>query len=237
MPAVLVHGVPDTPAMWAPLVDRLHRADVVCPRLPGFGAPLPAGFGATKDEYAAWLAAELAALGEPVDLVGHDWGSLLAQRVATTHPELVRTWVLADGAVSETFGWHELARQWQTPGVGEQVAAAMTSDAMADGLRGAGHPDPEGAASHIDPTMVTAILALYRSAVDIASEWTPPAGAAAKPALVVWGRDDPFGPPSYGRAAAARVGGRFVELDAGHWSLTERPDDAAPLLEAFWAQP
>ncbi len=54
------------------------------------------------------------------------------------------------------------------------------------------------------------------------------------PALVLWGAHDTYGPPEFGRAAAARAGARFVELDAGHWSVAERPDQSAAVLEEFW---
>ena len=235
MPAVLVHGVPDTAELWAPLVERLHRDDIVCPSLPGFGTAVPSGFGCTKDEYAAWLAEQLRDFDEPVDLVGHDWGSILVQRVATTHPERLRSWVLADGAVSDAFRWHDLAKQWQTPEVGEQIMELMTGDPVVDALRDAGHPDPVGAVTRIDDTMKSAVLALYRSAVHIAEEWTPGPVAGERPALVFWGERDPYGPPEYGRAAATRAGAEFVLLDAGHWSLVERPDEAAATLERFWA--
>lgn len=235
MPAVLVHGVPDTAETWDPLRAQLARDDVVCPRLPGFASPVPDGFGCTKDEYVDWLAGELAALGEPVDLVGHDWGSLITQRLATTRPELVRTWVLADGAVSDQFAWHDLAKQWQTPGVGEQIMELMSGDAITAGLAVAGHPDPAGATARIDDTMKAAILALYRSAVDIAAEWTPRRGPAGPPALVLWGAHDQYGPAEYGRAAAALAEAPFVELDAGHWSVMERPEQSAMDLERFWA--
>ncbi len=235
MPAVLVHGVPDTPALWAPLLEQLERSDVVRPRLPGFGAPPPEGFGCTKDEYADWLAGELAAIDEPVDLVGHDWGSLIAQRVATTRPELVRTYVLSDGAVSSAFRWHELAQQWQTPELGEQIMDLMVPDAVAAALRDAGHPDPEGAAAAVDDHMKAAVLALYRSAVDVAEEWTPKPASGGPPALVVWGSGDPYGPPAYGRAAAELAGATYVELDGGHWAIVERPEEAAAALESFWA--
>jgi pimeloyl-ACP methyl ester carboxylesterase len=235
VPAVLVHGNPDTAALWAPLVDRLDRDDVVCPSLPGFGAPVPAGFGCTKDEYAAWLVDQLRGFDEPVDVVGHDWGSILVQRVATTNPELLRSWVLANGAVSEVFRWHELAEQWQTPEVGEQIMELMSGDALVDALREARHPDPVGAVARIDDTMKSAVLALYRSAVHIATEWTPGPVPGERPALVFWGDHDPYGPPEYGRAAATRSGAEFVALDAGHWSVLERPDEAAAALERFWA--
>jgi pimeloyl-ACP methyl ester carboxylesterase len=234
MPAVFVHGVPDTAAMWAPLLDRLDRDDVVCPSLPGFGTTVPAGFGSTKEEYAAWLVDQLRKLDGPIDLVGHDWGALLTQRVATTNPELLRSWVLADAAISDVFRWHDLAQQWQTPDVGEQLMELMSGDAVADALRAGGHPDPVGAAARIDDTMRAAVLALYRSAVHIADEWTAGPEPHGRPALVVWGTHDPYGPPEYGRAAATRAGADFVAWDAGHWSVVERPDDAAAALQRFW---
>ena len=86
MPAVLVHGNPETPAVWDPLRRHLTRPDLVALQLPGFGVPAPAGFGATKEEYVAWLVGELEAIGEPVDLVGHDWGGGFVLRVATPGP-------------------------------------------------------------------------------------------------------------------------------------------------------
>ncbi|HSO95564.1 MAG TPA: alpha/beta fold hydrolase [Acidimicrobiia bacterium] len=235
MAVVLVHGVPDTADLWAPLVERLERDDVVCPSLPGFGTPVPAGFGCTKDEYATWLVQELRGFDEPVDVVGHDWGSLLVQRVATTNPELLRSWVLADGAVSEVFRWHDLAEQWQTAGVGEQIMELMVGDVVVDALREGGHPNAAAAVTHIDDRMKAAVLALYRSAVHVAGEWTPGPVAGQRPALVLWGERDPYGPPEYGRAAAAQAGAEFITLDAGHWSLVERPDDAAAALARFWA--
>jgi pimeloyl-ACP methyl ester carboxylesterase len=234
MPAVLVHGVPDTAELWDPFRSHLERHDVVCPNLPGFASPPPDGFACTKEAYVDWLVGELETIGEPVDIVGHDWGALLTQRIATTRPELVHTWAIADGAVSPRFRWHELATQWQTPGVGEQIVELMTPDATAAALRDAGHPDPDGAASRVDDRMKRAVLALYRSAVDVGSEWSPAAGQPAPPARVFWGAHDPYAPPDFGQAAADLAGAPCLVLEAGHWSIFERPDEVVPVLEGLW---
>jgi pimeloyl-ACP methyl ester carboxylesterase len=77
MPAVLVHGVPDTERAWRGVVSRLERTDVVTVSLPGFGCPEPAGFAATKDAYAAWLVEQLAAYGPYAPTT---WGERLARR-------------------------------------------------------------------------------------------------------------------------------------------------------------
>lgn len=45
MPAVLVHGVPDTHRVWRALVGRLRRHDVFTLSLLGFGREIPSGFG------------------------------------------------------------------------------------------------------------------------------------------------------------------------------------------------
>src|SRR4051812_918382 len=42
---ILVHGVPETDAVWRPLRDALGRDDVMSLSPPGFGAPVPGGFG------------------------------------------------------------------------------------------------------------------------------------------------------------------------------------------------
>src|SRR5580704_15895129 len=74
---VLVHGNPETDAIWEPLTEALAALeirDIGCLSPPGFGAPVPDGFGATTDDYSAWLVAELEKAEHPVHLVGHDWG-------------------------------------------------------------------------------------------------------------------------------------------------------------------
>jgi pimeloyl-ACP methyl ester carboxylesterase len=235
-PAVLVHGVPDTAEMWDPLLAELSRDDVVTLRLPGFGAPLPDGFTSTKEEYVDWIVEQLGdvASGAPIDLVGHDWGSLLSQRVALTRPDLLRSYTLSNAAVTDKFKWHELAVQWQTPEVGEQIMAAFTPETMGPGLADAGHPGAQSAAAAIDETMKACILSLYRSATDFPGDWAP-TGRVELPGLVVWGKDDPVGPPASGQRYAELSGARIVLLDGGHWAIVERPEQSAAALEDFWS--
>jgi len=116
MPAVLVHGVPETERLWSSLRSRLDRSDVLTLALPGFGNPRPAGFGATMDDYAAWLMDAVGEVEGPVDLVGHDWGAGFTLRLVSLRPDLVRSWVMdAAGLADVEFEWHEFAKVWQTP--------------------------------------------------------------------------------------------------------------------------
>lgn len=238
MPAVLVHGVPDTYRLWDKMRRHLSRSDVVTPNLPGFGAPLPPGFDPTKEAYVDWLITELERVGEPVDLVGHDWGSLLVQRAVSLRPDLIRTWACGDGPVDREYVWHDMAQQWQTPEVGEAVMAAMSdAAALADGLTAGGVPaeDAAAVAAHVDATMQACILRLYRSAIRVGEEWEDGVARITRPALILWSRDDPYVPPLFGERLAARVHGRLHFFEGcGHWWPLERPAEAARLLEEFW---
>ena len=234
MPAVFLHGVPDTAELWDPIIGALARDDTIALRLPGFGTDIPAGFGCTKEEYAEWVADRVRELGEPVDLVGHDWGAMLVQRLATTRPELVRTYTLADGGVSGPLNWHDLAKQWQTPEVGEQVMALLVPETIEPVMRDYGHPDPAGCAASVDDRMKDAILRLYRSAVDVGDEWDPGTRGRERPALIIWGRDDPFGKPKRGEEAASAANARIEVIDGGHWAAFAHPDETARLLDEHW---
>jgi len=55
MTLVLVHGNPETAALWGPLVDALGRDDVVRLSPPGFCSTLPDDFAATYLAYRDWL--------------------------------------------------------------------------------------------------------------------------------------------------------------------------------------
>lgn len=238
MPAVFVHGVPDTHRLWDPLRSHLKRSDVVAVSLPGFDAPLPPGFDPTKEAYADWLIAEIERLGTAVDLVGHDWGSLLVQRAVSLRPDLIRTWACGDGPIDVDYVWHDTAQQWQTPEVGEQLMAMVTPDLLEEGIVAAGVPRDYAKESvrYVDDTMKRCILRLYRSAVNVGREWQPSVEKVTRPALVLWSREDPYVAPVFAERLAARVRGELVFFEGcGHWWPLERPAEAVAALERFWA--
>ena len=239
MTAVFVHGVPETPSVWAPLVDELELSDVALLQLPGFGCPLPDGFEPTMQRYAGWLAEALTAFDD-VDLVTHDWGALLALRILPDRPSNVRSWATDMGDLDDEFRWHDTARTWQTPGEGEALIDGMVGASPADRalmLMAAGVPEADAPemARHLDRTMGEAILTLYRSAIDVGREWGPGIDAIEGPGLVIESGKDPFRSPARARRLAERTGAELVELpDAGHWWMLEDPTAAAEVLTPFW---
>ena len=98
MPAFLVHGNPDSARLWSRTIANLgdYEGEIVAADLPGFAKAAPAGFPRTKEAYVDWISERLEALGGGVDLVGHDWGSLLVQRITSTRP----TWSARSPAVA-----------------------------------------------------------------------------------------------------------------------------------------
>jgi pimeloyl-ACP methyl ester carboxylesterase len=243
---VFVNGNPETSAIWDPLVAELGRSDVLRLSPPGFGAPIPDGFDCTVSGYRDWLAAELAALGEPVDLVGHDVGGGTVLSVAMHRPDLLRSWVSDSlGVYDPDYTWHDLAQQWQTPEVGERSVAELlggTVEERAERLIGLGLPRPVAAqiAAGQGPEMGRAILSYYRSTRQpvMAELGRNLPAAAARPGLAMVGTEDHFvGSLDMRRRSAARAGARVEVLDGlGHWWMAQDPVRSAKVLTAFWAE-
>ncbi|MCA6104039.1 alpha/beta fold hydrolase [Bradyrhizobium australafricanum] len=191
MTIVLVHGNPETEAIWDDLVPLLSDQNIVrlCP--PGFGSTVRPGFDCSVDAYLSWLVGELGKLARPIDLVGHDWGGGHVMRVAMDYPALIRSWATDMlGAFDPDYVWHDLAQVWQTPQVGEQAVAQMVSmpaEALARGYEGLGMTAAiaRKVAAAANGDMGRAILALYRSAVQpiIRDLGAGLPRAAAKPGL------------------------------------------------------
>ncbi len=255
---VLVHGNPETASIWGPLIDELDErgvTDVVALSPPGFGAPLPAEFDATAETYLEWLAGELDALGapdRPVDIVGHDWGAGHVYRLVADRPDLVRSWV-ADigGLLHPDYRWHDAARAWQTPDVGEEVVAAMVQMPIEERRSmyvslGMTEAIAHDCAAAVGEDMGRAILALYRSAPEpelraLAERLrSTQASDRGRPGAVLHAADDAYVATELGRSVAADLraaGADVADLElagVGHWWMIEAASAAADQLVGFW---
>lgn len=244
-PKLFVHGVPDSPAVWRPVLAALgeEAAGARVPNLPGFAAPAPAGFTATKDEYADWLIAEAEALhaeGGPIDIVGHDWGALLALRAASLRPELFRSWIVSNAVIDADYRGHQIAQLWNTPIIGEVLVALTWPKPLEKGLAEAGIP-PEIAheeaaqwrAGHIQKN----VLRLYSSANGLRFEedWLAPLKNLPPKGLIIWGENDPYVDLSVAQRFSAQRGTPLeVIKGAGHWAIAERADEVAGHIARHW---
>ena len=231
MTVVLVHGFPETAAIWRPFEDVLD-GDAVAVSLPGFGAVGPDGFTGTKDALAEWLAETLERVEPPVDVVGHDVGALLTMRVATAVEVPLRSWAVD---VSEIFHpdhvWPERVRTMEQP-------AAVDQENISARLAGAGVPADlagEIAAAH-DETTSRSIFDFYRSAMpNVAADWWRDAGCTQSRGLVLL-LPDPPEIEAMAEAVAERLGAETARLDdLNHCWMAEAPERVAPVLERFWS--
>lgn len=244
-PKVFVHGNPETAVVWDRLAGELEQRGVgPIHRLspPAFGAPVPEGFAGSRTDYRDWLIGQLEAFGEPVDLVGHDWGAGHTYGVAAERPDLLRSWAAGcAGMLHPDYEWHAAAQLWLTPDVGEQVVALMTTltaEAFAKGrdidLELATH-----ITDHLDDQMGAAILTLYRSAAQPALRTLGDQLAAAerRPALLIVPTVDEFVPAELAASVADRLGADVARFEGlGHWWMWNAPGQAAEALTAFWSR-
>ena len=245
MTIVLVHGNPETDAIWDDLVPHLRNDDVVRLSPPGFGCAVPSGFDCSSDAYRDWLAVELEKLAQPIDLVGHDWGGGHVIRIAMDRPDLIRSWT-SDilGAFDSDYVWHDLAQVWQTPEVGEQAIAQMKSmpaEARVDRFVSLGMTSAiaQKVVAGADMDMGKAILALYRSAAQpvMRDFGIGLPRAAAKPGLALIATEDSYcGGEKLARRSAERAGAKVAVLEgAGHWWMCQQPKQGADAINAFLA--
>ncbi|WP_456697206.1 alpha/beta fold hydrolase [Aeromicrobium sp. P5_D10] len=94
-PVVLLHGFPQRATSWAAVSERLHtegmRTYALDQRGYSPGARPKSRFAYRITGLVGDVKALIDEIGQPVHLVGHDWGSAVAWGVAANHPDSLRT--------------------------------------------------------------------------------------------------------------------------------------------------
>jgi pimeloyl-ACP methyl ester carboxylesterase len=236
-PTLFLHGNPEHSGSWLPFLAAL-RGPAIAIDLPGFGlSERPGGdrFAATMDSYGDFAAAALDQLcPDGYKLVVHDWG-VVGLLGAMRRPDRLRRLVVINAVpLLPGYRWHWLARIWRRRGLGEAFNRLTTRAGVGlllrqarPGLRPMPREFVDGLWEHFDAGTRAAMLQLYRSADP---ERLAAAGTGLPrldcPALVVWGRADPYIDVRFGRCYAERLpGAELLELDgAGHWPWIDRPE-------------
>lgn len=95
-PVVLLHGFPERSSTWRLVAPLLHEAGLRTIALDQRGYSPGARPRRRRDYRMSHLVGDVVALieqvGEPVHLVGHDWGAAVGWAVGLRRPDLVRSW-------------------------------------------------------------------------------------------------------------------------------------------------
>jgi pimeloyl-ACP methyl ester carboxylesterase len=122
-PLVLLHGVTRAHGDWSPLLDRLAETwRVIAIDQRGHGESARAGRYLVADYVADAVRIVRDVIGEPVAILGHSLGAMVAAGVAASLPELVRGIVLEDPPF-QTMGERIEGSAWQAQFRGMQEAA------------------------------------------------------------------------------------------------------------------
>lgn len=240
---VFVHGVPETAAIWNELRAALPRNSVAVD-LPGFGNPLPSGFTPNKDAYVDYVLSIIDAIPGPVDLVGHDWGSLITARIATAHGDRIRSWAADIGAVwHRDYMWHDFAQLWQSSPDGDEWMKKTVQDALSTppsgffeivGSLGLPSDHIPAVAKSFDSDMAASILGLYRSAVPNAhATWAPTEPRnLQRSGLILQAAADPFDKVAASTEVATALNVDVAPLgDLGHFWMLDDPSGTAAVID------
>lgn len=246
-PVVLLHGWPDTGALFSEVATRLiesgHRC--VVPDLRGCGRSDKPGDVAhyAMGELVGDAVAVIENLGAgPVTLVGHDWGAALAWVVATFRPDLVANLVAVSVGHPTSFrsgGFDQLRRSWYTllfhyEGLGEAV---LRQDDYAVLRKWFAHPRADEVIAELERDgQITTHLLWYRANLP-PDAFVRPARVLAPvtvPVTGVWSSHDPALSESQmsGSAEYCAQGFTYHRIEGvGHWVPYEAPDALAEIIE------
>jgi pimeloyl-ACP methyl ester carboxylesterase len=199
---VFIHGNPGSRRDWEDLVGRAGElARALAFDLPGFGqADKPRGFGYRVEDYADYIAGALDTLGvRRAHLVVHDFGGAFGFCWAAGHPDALGSVVMFNTGTWTTGRWHQAARLWRRPVVGELVMAGLNRRTWRKRMESGPDPLPRAVVDRMyddfDRGTRRAVLKLYRATplpYPPASGWVETLRTLDRPALIVWGANDPF---------------------------------------------
>lgn len=249
-PVLLLHGFPQSSLSWSQISPRLVAAGLrtIAPDQRGYSP------GARPSEVSAYAMPDLVrdAVGildvlglSSVDVVGHDWGSLVAWQLAGRHPERVRSMVAISvphpQAMSEAMAQDPDQRErsayirlFRQEGKAEEVLLADDAKRLRRLFDGSGMSE-SAVADYVEPLRapgaLTAVLSWYRAI----SRQDAALGPVRVPTTFVWSDED----AAVGRTAAEACGQyvsgpyRFVELNGvSHWVPEQAPEALADAVLA-----
>lgn len=233
---ILLHGLGGTSNTWQPVMPALGGLRVVRPDLPGAGrSPVPDGAIDVRFLAESVIRAATAVGVETAHIVGHSFGTLIAQHVAMAKPLLVRSLLLFGPIIEPGDAARERLRARAS------FARFEGMDAVADQVT------PAGMASNAAETNAAAFAfvreshmrqdreGFAKSCEALASAHKADLGALKIPVLAVTGDEDAISPPSVALQMAGEISRARAEIitGCGHWSPLEKPSECRRYIGEF----
>ncbi len=262
-PVLMLHGYPQTHAMWHKIAPQLaRRYTVICADLRGYGDSskpkgLPDHANYSKRAMARDMAEVMQKLGHSTfHVIGHDRGARVAHRLARDHAKRVRTLTVLD--ISPTLKMFEstdmeFARAYyhwflmlQPPPWPERMIASvgLFYSLGRIGRGSTAHFSREAVREYErcfnDPRTIHATCEDYRAAgsIDLEHDRRDRKRKLAMPVLVLWGKhgviERLFDALADWREVATDVTGRA--LDCSHFVPEEAPRQTLAEIERFLAR-
>jgi pimeloyl-ACP methyl ester carboxylesterase len=246
---LLVHGWPDTHALWRHQVAALTAAgyQTIAPDLRGFG----------ESDKPEWIGdyGMLKLLGDLVGIldhfgidrthvIGHDWGGAVGAVLAAMIPERVASLTCLSVGHPAAFagaGLSQREKSWymllfQFPGVAERW---LSDDDFRNFRAWTRHPEADAVIDRLrDPAALTASLGVYRAILPPETLVAPPSRLPPiqVPTMGVWSTEDLAVTEAAMTGTAEYVVGpwRYERIaGAGHWLQLEQPDRISAMLVDF----
>ena len=261
-PVVLLHGFPEFSYCWRHQVPVLSAAGfrAIAPDLRGYNlSDRPKGIGNYRaNELVADIASLICKLpGGKAHVVGHDWGGVLAWRLAALHPELVHKLVVLNAphpaAYRRILGRNP--RQWlrswyvlffQLPWLPELILRSREFALLERTWKK--DPVTQGAYSDADiakykealrrPGALTAAINYYRAALRWPGDLYGQPQSVSAPTLLIWGEQDRYLGSDLTEKLETWVPDLRVERipGASHWVQNDVPEIVNRLLIGFLAE-
>jgi pimeloyl-ACP methyl ester carboxylesterase len=225
---IFLHGNLSRGAHWAPQTRALQAEGFRCfaPDQRGFGSPPASGLPSSIVELADDVASLCAAEGvKRACVVGLSMGGVVAQAVATRHPGLVHSLLLAGtyraDELHPTIAAFNARVSEGVPPI--EVMAPMMRASFSERYQAA-HPEVvERFVAEMLATRQASLEATVKALGDFPAVRAPEIKAKT---VVIGGSLDGLCPAEASRHLAQAIpGARYVELETGHLSNIEAPDE------------
>jgi pimeloyl-ACP methyl ester carboxylesterase len=239
--ALLVPGFTGSKEDFAPILDPLREAGyrTVAMDLPGqYESPGPDVRSAYSVEWLATVVAQVAGTltDEPVHLLGHSFGGLVARAAVLAGPDRYKSLVLlGSGPGGLDRGRRAMRARLEKHAHGGMAAVYEALEVIQPDEE----PRPPEVIAFLRKRFLASTLAGYfgmGDAIGAEPDRVDALRATGVPVLVCFGEQDTAWLPAQQREMAARLGAQLTVIaSAAHSPAVDRPAQTAAALTAFWA--